>query len=177
MLIALALPAIAGARASAKRVRCMANLHSMGQAIIMYQGDNDGIIPWAVLPIDVRLQWTDPLGAIAEYLEVEPPSLSERGEVLTREPWTCPSDTAEGLEDGTSYIYTPYDFMSIDPSPNPGRLITMIYEIQNWFPLMIDQNMLHTEGIDSTIRTRNVLLLSGVVEPGDPDKHKRPSGG
>src|SRR5271156_5263265 len=45
LLISILLPALGRAREQATSVKCLANLRSMGQAMIMYIGANKGIIP------------------------------------------------------------------------------------------------------------------------------------
>ncbi len=45
ILAALLLPALASARASAKKIACMNNLKQLGTAWIMYNGDSNGRIP------------------------------------------------------------------------------------------------------------------------------------
>lgn len=45
LLIGILLPALGKARASARSVRCLANVRSMGQSVAMYQNDWDGHFP------------------------------------------------------------------------------------------------------------------------------------
>jgi prepilin-type N-terminal cleavage/methylation domain-containing protein len=46
LLISILLPALNRARESAMEVQCQSNLRQIGQAIIMYCGDNQGILPF-----------------------------------------------------------------------------------------------------------------------------------
>lgn len=46
ILVGLLLPALARAREQANSVKCMANLRTIGQAIFMYAGDNNGSLPF-----------------------------------------------------------------------------------------------------------------------------------
>jgi prepilin-type N-terminal cleavage/methylation domain-containing protein/prepilin-type processing-associated H-X9-DG protein len=46
LLISILLPALGRARESAMEVQCQSNLRQIGQAIVMYAGDNQGILPF-----------------------------------------------------------------------------------------------------------------------------------
>lgn len=45
LLLAITIPVIGRVRESAKTTRCLANLHSIGQAVTAYIGDNHGFFP------------------------------------------------------------------------------------------------------------------------------------
>ena len=45
LLISILLPSLAKARAAAVTIKCMANLRSIGQALVIYQNDNHGTYP------------------------------------------------------------------------------------------------------------------------------------
>src|SRR5437899_501702 len=45
ILAGMLLPALSGAKESAKRIACMNNLKQLGLSLIMYAGDNDGLFP------------------------------------------------------------------------------------------------------------------------------------
>jgi prepilin-type N-terminal cleavage/methylation domain-containing protein len=45
LLISILLPALGRARESAMEVQCQSNLRQIGQAIVMYAGDNQGLLP------------------------------------------------------------------------------------------------------------------------------------
>ncbi len=164
LVMGLTLPALSLARSSGDRTRCLANLRSQGQAISGYRNDNDDLLPWAIYDMDVRLQWLDPMPAMSPYLDVEIPRLDEQGIVHTHEPWICPADDDEGLVDGVSYMYTPYDFMANDLHDNPGRIITLTYETNSWLPVMVDDLPLHAHGATSG-GGQNALLIDGSVMP------------
>src|SRR5580704_8551668 len=46
ILIGILLPALSRAKEEANAVKCMANLRTIGQAIVMYSGENNGILPY-----------------------------------------------------------------------------------------------------------------------------------
>lgn len=45
VLIALLLPALAGARRDANQIACAANLRSIGKGLTIYEDENNGLIP------------------------------------------------------------------------------------------------------------------------------------
>jgi prepilin-type N-terminal cleavage/methylation domain-containing protein/prepilin-type processing-associated H-X9-DG protein len=55
VLIGILLPALAKARRAAKDVQCMANLRQLGAAVLMYAGDNGGLLPNGKLNIKLPL--------------------------------------------------------------------------------------------------------------------------
>jgi prepilin-type processing-associated H-X9-DG protein/prepilin-type N-terminal cleavage/methylation domain-containing protein len=68
VLIGILLPVLGKAREQANQVKCMANLRQIGQAAIIYAGDNQGILPFgfvgynhAIDPDPTKL-WTYPPG-------------------------------------------------------------------------------------------------------------------
>jgi prepilin-type N-terminal cleavage/methylation domain-containing protein/prepilin-type processing-associated H-X9-DG protein len=46
LLISILMPALSRARESALEVQCQSNLRQIGQAIVMYAGDNQGLLPY-----------------------------------------------------------------------------------------------------------------------------------
>ena len=46
VLIGILLPALSKAREQANQLKCMSNLRQLGQALIMYAGENQGIMPF-----------------------------------------------------------------------------------------------------------------------------------
>jgi len=70
LLVAILLPALQKARAQAKYVLCLTNLHQIGLAAFMYMDDNDDFIPHGVI------------GSQGNYYEVFIPYLALEGVVL-----------------------------------------------------------------------------------------------
>ncbi len=94
LLISILLPALSKARESANRIKCGANLHSLGQAMVMYTNANKGFFPMdarnggAERPEDFLWWQLDRIArvdesAIGRYLPLSPTNLG----VLR-----CPSD-------------------------------------------------------------------------------------
>jgi prepilin-type N-terminal cleavage/methylation domain-containing protein len=50
LLISILLPALSSAQAQSRKVKCMSNLRSLGQAISLYGAENKGSLPWGVVP-------------------------------------------------------------------------------------------------------------------------------
>lgn len=166
VLIALALPALRGASAAGLRATCMTHLHTLGQAIEMYRGANDGVLPLARFPIDVTAGALDPLPALMPHLDAALPSLRPDGTVATGPPFLCPADDEWGPATGCSYIYAPYDLFR-DSAANPERDVTLFLERDPTVVIMFDRGPWHPgEQRDVPLTGRNVLRLDGGVESG-----------
>src|SRR5207245_2329276 len=57
ILAALLLPALARAKAQAKRVQCVSNLHQLGLALTMYATDNQHRYPWFIGELQGDRRW------------------------------------------------------------------------------------------------------------------------
>lgn len=177
VLMGLALPALVGSREAARRAACMANLKSMGGAMGMYLNQHD-VIPFAEFGVDLSRGFDAPLPALAEHLEVEPPGWdSATGEARTAQPWLCPSDQDFAPRIGWSYVYGAFDLIALEMahSQNPLVIVTRIFENNPTMPIIFDARNFHNRSVPETFpeafRSRNVLLLDGTVEKGDPRKH------
>ncbi|MBL8049390.1 MAG: prepilin-type N-terminal cleavage/methylation domain-containing protein [Chthonomonas sp.] len=111
ILAALLFPTFARAKASARNTTCISNLKQIGQAMVLYMGDNDDIFPHAVDPTDKYTPeiWSDfpdfasripymPLihEALGPYVRAQQNFSSVAaagGQVKTQAVFQCPSDT------------------------------------------------------------------------------------
>jgi prepilin-type N-terminal cleavage/methylation domain-containing protein len=167
VLVGLLMPALSRVRASRDRTGCLANLRTLGQAVQMYRGDFDGLLPFADRPVDVRLEHIDPLMALAERLDVQPPSLDARGATLTGPSFACPSDDDDAAARGTSYWYTPHDLMALWPRPFAQRAVTIWLERDPMVVIFHDSGRWHAGGLVGVPLTgMNVLRLDGGAEAG-----------
>lgn len=168
VLTALALPMLKSGRDSGHRSVCFSNLRTLGQAIQMYRAENADVLPYAVLPVDLRLDLTAPLPALAKFLEGSPlPHLDESGLISAGEPWICPSDAGWRRGGGFSYLYTPHDLMRTAPDPQPQRAITLFISSDPSVVIMHDLAAWHQGSRHSaSLSGRNVLRLDGGVEAG-----------
>jgi prepilin-type N-terminal cleavage/methylation domain-containing protein len=172
VLIAISLPAIGRARESARRAECLSNLRSLGQAIQMYRGANDDLLPYAVRPVDVRYDDLDPLPALAEYLEAPLPSSDAAGAVRTGAPFACPSDDTIAFEQGCSYYYSPIDLMTFFPRAFAQQAITAYLARDPTVVMFNDLDSWHageqrgTNGRRVPLTGQNVLRLDGGAEAG-----------
>src|SRR5438067_74085 len=59
ILISLLLPALNNSRRKANQLKCMSNLHQIGQALSLYATSNGGCLPWGFFhPVDPDLART-----------------------------------------------------------------------------------------------------------------------
>lgn len=111
VLIAIAVPALRGARSAALRIACQQNLRSLHLATQGYLNDYHATLPWADVLTDYPGGHEEPLPALEAYLDADPPRLDTRGIVVTDAPWLCPADHEWAHATGTSYDYFPASIM------------------------------------------------------------------
>ena len=116
LLVSILLPSLNAAKESARRTMCLANLRSIGMAVVMYAQDNTGYLPRASMtaimkppmePFKVR-PWGE---AIVPYLEMadagfsrfDPEAAGVFG-ALFEGVYRCPSDTEHMMEE---WAYNP----------------------------------------------------------------------
>ncbi|MEZ6319405.1 MAG: prepilin-type N-terminal cleavage/methylation domain-containing protein [Phycisphaerales bacterium] len=144
LLIGILLPALGKARDSARRVQCMNNLRSWGQAFSMYMDqESKGILPYIVADDNGSLVGGDNdaslLSVLTTYFDAPVPKVDEgnvgpAGETrfLAQDPFTCPADRGYAGETawstlGTSYAYAPaftypiFELLPFDPPVTPDR--------------------------------------------------------
>lgn len=130
ILCAIAVPALAGARAAARNARCLQNLRSLGTSVSLYMDAHKGLLPYANEIYSIYSGWTAPLDALEPYLGAALPSISGT-DITTREPFLCPADRGErAIHFGMSYGYLPAVFMQVsDPDPSTAQVhVTRMYQ-------------------------------------------------
>jgi len=133
-LMAILIPTLTSSRESARRVVCLNNLRSLGLAVQMHRHDHDGALPYANNLYSLPLGWTDPLDALGRYLDVNLPSIDSHGEIVTHQPFRCPSDPGHADATGCSYAYLPSAFMGYVVTPDQSEqkiakeVTTLIYQ-------------------------------------------------
>lgn len=123
LLIGITFPALGQARESSRRVKCLANLRSLGQGFTLYLTDSKGLFPM-VRPLHNQPAGSnDPslLEILPNYLDVDPPRPEDPNDpnsfYITADVYKCPSDrTSESADqqwepawrtEGISYEYFP----------------------------------------------------------------------
>lgn len=171
ILMSLLLPALQGARAESRRIKCLTHLKGLGTAISMYMDDYGDLLP-NVLPLQAPggLEQDPALLDILEaYLSVAPPSKAPEDQFFDNVPslYRCPEDIT-GTDEvtnfepvwrsaGTSYEYIAGAFMQfadlLNISDRPQRFVTQLYR-DNEFPgfrgqsgpVIADADDWHTRG-------------------------------
>jgi prepilin-type N-terminal cleavage/methylation domain-containing protein/prepilin-type processing-associated H-X9-DG protein len=107
VLIGLLLPALQKAREQSNQIKCMANLRQIGQAAIMYAGDNKGFLPFGIVSYnyvinpDPSKPWTYPPGQNT-YFDISNPSdqhsTTDWTVLLTHELHSLAAETYSGMQ-------------------------------------------------------------------------------
>ncbi len=172
LLIGITIPALSGARESARRVKCMTNLSSIGKGLQMYMdGRSKGLLPLASGLIEATDRPTFP-AVVGEFLDAPRPIKDPDGFFRSTDPWRCPSDLigtdpATNLEPtyrigGSSYEYWPGSIMLLSDFidlklTRPEFSITKFYE-KNFWPVLACGDQWHKLRAKSLDR-RNALYL------------------
>ncbi|MFN0134388.1 MAG: type II secretion system protein [Phycisphaerales bacterium] len=156
ILISITLPALGSARETSRRVKCLANVRSIGNGFSLYLNDSKGRFPY-VRPLHGGGSGgsrPDPslLDLLGEYLDAPVPMKGPDNLYVVSDPFKCPSDiasadSAQGFEpvwrtDGTSYEYFAGAFMLLAEvlfMKDPALAVTKAYEADRRWPILFDQ--------------------------------------
>jgi len=154
-LMGILLPAIGGARESARRLKCMTNLKSLGQGFALYMDSNDYVLPYvpplggtgprggiSTDPDDYNIE--DLFLALQDYVDISVPKKDPDSDFydFVSAVFRCPSDlvgTDPATEyepvwrsAGTSYFYDAGGIMVgielFNMSDTPAKFVTQLYE-------------------------------------------------
>ena len=143
ILIGLLMPALARAREGARRTKCLANLRTLGQAMVMYANDSKGWLPNS-----------NPAMTVNDY-DMTNAVLVALNRVYVRSPGSfhCPSDSDPMPEKIETADYTKpnsarvsYDFYSVWWTPESSPKVTRIkdapvaWDLDGGRPLIRYQN-------------------------------------
>jgi len=155
-LIAILLPSLSGARESARRLKCMTNLKSLGQGFALYMNSNDNVLPYVpplggsgphgglnLDPEDYELE--DLFRALQDYVDVAVPikDPDEPYYSVVSDVFKCPSDLVGTDPEteyepvwrsvGTSYYYDAGAIMVgvelFRMDNDPAKFVTQLYEL------------------------------------------------
>jgi prepilin-type N-terminal cleavage/methylation domain-containing protein len=138
VLTSIALPSLAGARSTARRLKCLTQLKGLGTAFELYMKDSKGLLP-RVTPfydVDLPSNPNDPqlLDLLEQYTDVKAPYYDENDKLIVHPPYLCPEDNDldAGRQTGFSYQYWPGVLMLarevFRADPNPPFTVTKFYE-------------------------------------------------
>lgn len=174
LLVALALPALRGMRASAQRTACLSNLRSIGHAIQSYMNANDGLLPYADRPVNLGAGLDQPLNTIASQLDLEPLRVADSG-VRAHEVFICPGSREDALRRGWSYDYLPADLMAAWLEDPVQRGVSQYLSRDPSVVIVMDTAKVHPGAAEgSGFVGRNVLTLGGSAEAGTPEHRMAP---
>lgn len=152
VIMGILVPSLAGARESARRLKCMTNLKGFGMAFSLYLKEQGELLPY-VRPLQDPPRPGDPntanmLDVLAEYIDAPIPQRAPGSDYFeyVSDPWRCPSDIVGRDETtnfepvwataGTSYYYLPGGLMMFFeglgmPADKVAAHVTKLYEQQN----------------------------------------------
>lgn len=105
ILISILLPVLSRARQQANQTKCMANLHSLGEALQLYAADNRGSLPFGFWSAAKTYDWTTLLlGELSSRYATnyKPSGMADVSKPGARALFLCP-DVAQ-LHNGSSFI-------------------------------------------------------------------------
>lgn len=176
VLISMTLPALAGSREAARRVKCLANLKGVGVGIELYLNDFKRVFPYVLPFTDDSSSKNDKslLELMGNYVDAPTPYKEPSGLYIASDPWTCPSDRASDDEKsnygpawrtfGTSYEFVPGEVMLLIEMATglkeTARGVSKAYESRD-LPVLRDIENWHTtkkrEDIQTTDNFKNAL--------------------
>lgn len=152
-LMGMLLPALGGARESARQVKCLTNLKGIGMGFQLYLDANDEVMPFVPplqdpTPDDIVIDGEALLNALAEYIEAPIPRRDDPNDPTSlfgrvADPYRCPSDNIGRDREtafepvwatsGTSYYYEAGALMIaveiFELDNDPARFVTRQYEM------------------------------------------------
>ncbi|MDX2130733.1 MAG: type II secretion system protein [Planctomycetota bacterium] len=160
IIVSITLPAVAGARESGRRTKCLANLKGIAVGLQLYMDqESKGLLP-RVRPLNDGANENDPslLDIMGKYTDAALPFRENgTGDWISPDPWRCPSDRSGGdaatdfkplwQSSGTSYEYLPAFVMVAAETltvRNPHFGVSKAYEnFRPALPVLIDADDWH----------------------------------
>jgi prepilin-type N-terminal cleavage/methylation domain-containing protein len=131
LLIGIMVPSLSRARTSARGVVCLSNLHSIGQAIRGYLGENhDYYPPMSLFPTaELALHPQNPRPAMAEILA---PYIGNQSQVFK-----CPADRIENTESLNSFLGLTFASEGVTglDTPPPGIVTWFEWQKSSYGPI------------------------------------------
>jgi len=145
VLVSFLLPTLGGARRASRSAACLAQLRTLGHALLTYTEDNKGILPYGFSTLDLRAHHVEPWRTIAERLDTLMPRLNADYTTASGAPWRCPSESFEVSSSvACSYSYPPGEFMRLwIPGRRPEPPVTNLFRRNPELSLLIDSRPNH----------------------------------
>jgi len=141
LLISILLPSLNRARETANRVKCSANLKSLGQALLLYANDNKGLYPRTVAQQGTQLSptWGTCYSSTNPFRGAEGTERPWNDDItaaiflllnsaeLTPEVFTCPSSPAEKWDFGGG-VNTSHNWCNWNGNADVNRYLSYSYQ-------------------------------------------------
>jgi prepilin-type N-terminal cleavage/methylation domain-containing protein/prepilin-type processing-associated H-X9-DG protein len=139
ILVGFIIPALGKAKAAALRARCAGNLHQIGQALVLYAGDNNNHVPPGPNPTSEHGISSQPFSSgfgclIGKYIPAAP---SAQGSSV----WRCPAQT-----DPMYLQESPWAWNTTDDSPRWHGSYSYAFRTRNKITGLIEDPSLGSWG-------------------------------
>ena len=181
VLVSITIPALATARQTSQRIKCLANLRSLGQGLQNYMNDSKDRLPFVRPLHEPGGNQNNPslLDVMVQYLSIQAPAHSDPNDTASpyinvADIFRCPSDRV-GKDPTTAYMPvwqssgTSYEYFAGEAMlgalqafvKDPALAVTLTYQMPRWqtLPVIVDYDDWHPLRAKANSVPRNALYF------------------